>query len=101
MSSSKYCQRFELIRNRRIHEAKLLEIGRRKRGSGTLDNKAPKTTKMKHLKNKAKKEQMLDEKISQIEKENRLLLKKMREIMSQPPAYTKKSKSNYKSLNTT
>eukprot|EP00948_MAST-09A_sp_MAST-9A-sp1_P003571 g3571.t1 len=102
-NSSKICQRFELIRNRRIHEQKLNEIGRRKRGTGTLDNKAPKTTRMKHLKNKAKKEQMLEEQFSRIEKENRLLLKKMTEIMSQPPAYVKKQRKTpaFRSLNTT
>ena len=60
--------------NQRIHTEKLKNMQSRVKSS--------KPTKLKHLKFKAKKEQMLEERFTEIERENRILLEKMSSIMN-------------------
>ena len=60
-TASRICYRKELSRNIQIHQKRLAEISRRKKGTGTLDNKAPKTSKMGHLKRNRKQEQVEEE----------------------------------------
>ena len=60
--------------NQRIHTEKLKNMQSRVKSS--------KPTKLKHLKFKAKKEQMLEDRFTEIERENRILLEKMSSIMN-------------------
>ena len=60
-TASRICYRKELSRNIQIHQKRLAQIAQRKKGSGTLDNKPPKTSKMRHLKRNRKQEQIEEE----------------------------------------
>ena len=63
-------------KERRIHMQKLRSI------KPTIDIRKPKN--FKHLKSRAKKEQMLEDRYTEIERENRILLEKMTSIMQKP-----------------
>jgi E3 ubiquitin-protein ligase TRIP12 len=63
-------------KERRIHMQKLRNV------KPTIDLKKPK--KFTHLKSRAKKEQMLEDRYTEIERENRILLEKMTSIMQKP-----------------
>lgn len=63
-------------KERRIHMQKLRNV------KPTIDLKKPKN--FKHLKSRAKKEQMLEDRYTEIERENRILLEKMTSIMQKP-----------------
>lgn len=60
----------------RIHKTKL------RNAKPSIDVKCP--TRFSHLKKKAKKEQQLEERYTEIERENRILLEKMTNIMQGP-----------------
>ena len=62
-------------RNRRIHRRKLRTI------KSSIDNGAPKGFKTNRKRKNPKKERMMEENYQKIERENRLLLKKMSSIM--------------------
>ena len=66
------------------HAKALEKIERRKKGSGTLDNKLPDTKKMRHLARNFKKEQMTEDRNVEIERQNGQLLAKMTHIMTNP-----------------
>ena len=78
----------EQRRVQEIHHRKLEAIRKRKKGKGTLDNAPPKTTKMKHLYTNMKKEQIMEERFTEIERENRILLGKMTQIMKGDTMYS-------------
>ena len=63
-------------KERKIHMEKLRKV------KPTLNLKKPKA--FKHLKSRAKKEQMLEDRYTEIERENRILLEKMTSIMQKP-----------------
>jgi len=63
-------------KERRLHLQKLKEV------KPTIDLRKPKN--FKHLKSRAKKEQMLEDRYTEIERENRILLEKMTSIMQKP-----------------
>lgn len=63
-------------KERQIHRDRLRNV------KPTIDFKKP--TKFKHLKSRAKKEQMLEDRYTEIERENRILLEKMTSIMQKP-----------------
>lgn len=63
-------------KERRIHMQKLRSV------KPTIDVGKPKN--FKHLKSRAKKEQMLEDRYTEIERENRILLEKMTSIMQKP-----------------
>lgn len=63
-------------KERKIHMQKLRSV------KPTIDLQRPKT--FKHLKSRAKKEQMLEDRYTEIERENRILLEKMTSIMQKP-----------------
>jgi len=63
-------------KERQIHMRKLRNV------KPTINLKKPKA--FKHLKSRAKKEQMLEDRYTEIERENRILLEKMTSIMQKP-----------------
>jgi hypothetical protein len=73
-------------KERKIHLQKLRSV------KPTIDLNRPKT--FKHLKSRAKKEQMLEDRYTEIERENRILLEKMTSIMQKPNRTTSQSFSN-------
>lgn len=68
-------------RQQQIHEERLAAIVNRKKGKGTLDNKPPRTMGMQHLVVNAKRAAKMELRFDEIERQNRLLLKKMTKIM--------------------
>ena len=64
-----------------LHEKRLKAINNRKKGKGTLDNKAPRTIGMSHLIVNAKRDKKMEERFDEIEKQNKILLQKMTKIM--------------------
>jgi len=50
-----------------------------------VDTREPQVTQMDHIRNNLKREQMLEERYSEIDRENRILLKKMGDIMKAQP----------------
>jgi|UPI00048CA0AA hypothetical protein len=68
-------------RQKQIHEQRLAAIVNRKKGKGTLDNKPPRTMGMQHLVVNAKRDAKMELRFDEIERQNRLLLKKMTKIM--------------------
>lgn len=56
-----------------------------------VDASEPLATQMEHVRTNLKREQMLEERYSEIDRANRILLKKMSEIMKQPPLLTPRS----------
>jgi E3 ubiquitin-protein ligase TRIP12 len=65
----------------------------------TTDTSAPKTMHLDHLRNNLKREQMLEERYSQIDRENMNLLQKMSDIMKHPTFSVPRSVSGPVSLN--
>jgi len=57
-----------------------------------VDTSLPVVAQMEHVRNNLKKEQMLEERYSEIDRENRILLKKMSEIMRQQATETPREK---------
>jgi len=67
----------------------------------SIDNKAPMSSNLNHLKQNAKRSQMEAERNASIERENKILLGKMYTIMNSEPAYKTDSKVSVTSLNMT
>lgn len=96
-----------------MHEAKLREINNRKPGHRLkpgawidkgFDNAPPKTVGMRHLAVNAKKERLIEERCEEIERQNRLLLARMTQIMSSKGVFkrtTEKPPPGPRSLNIT
>lgn len=81
LHGNRLCNDKSILRLQKHHADNLTKIHGRKKGSGTLDNRVPSTKKMAHLARNFKKEQMMEERFSRIERENRILLEKMSFIM--------------------
>lgn len=78
-------------RTRSLHKGKLRTM------KSTLDTTRPAT--FKHMDKKPKKEQMIEERFTEIERENRILLEKMTSMHKRPnkylPSNTKKTLNDY------
>ncbi|CAM9157968.1 unnamed protein product [Chrysoparadoxa australica] len=72
---NKACHARHLKKCQDNHRQRLANI------KSTLDNKAPKTSRNNHLKSNAKKQQIMEDRYAQIERDNRILLEKMSSIM--------------------
>ena len=70
--SSKICKKAEDQRNRRIHLQRLRNI------RPSLDNRMPETMKMRHMRRNWKKEALQEERLTQIERQNRQLVDRQR-----------------------
>mmetsp|Transcript_15994 Transcript_15994/g.29942 ORF Transcript_15994/g.29942 Transcript_15994/m.29942 type:complete len:573 (-) Transcript_15994:32-1750(-) len=83
-----------------MHMKKMREIKSRASGSGTLDNRMPDSTGMKHLQMRQKQRAMKAQRNNEIASENRNLLKKIAKIITTiPPELTVRQEANNKSLN--
>lgn len=80
-------------RNRDIHKQKIK--GMRSR----VDTSVPSVASFDHLRNNLKREQILEDRYSEIDRENRILLQKMSDIMKQPTYFCTRAKSGPPSLN--
>ena len=110
-TSSRLIARKERRRKRRMHERKLREINNRKPGhrakpgawmDAGFDNAPPKTVGMRHLTVNAKRERLIEERCEEIERQNRLLLARMTQIMSSKGVFkrtTEKPPPGPRSLN--
>eukprot|EP00929_Paragymnodinium_shiwhaense_P088304 TRINITY_DN4859_c0_g1_i2.p1 TRINITY_DN4859_c0_g1~~TRINITY_DN4859_c0_g1_i2.p1 ORF type:complete len:459 (-),score=94.53 TRINITY_DN4859_c0_g1_i2:130-1506(-) len=74
----KICEKRWEQRRHEMHRERLQNI------KPTIDTREPKAVRMEHVFNNLKKEQMLEERYSEIDRENRILLKKMSDIMRSP-----------------
>lgn len=74
-SVNRFLTKKDRDRNRRIHRQKLRTI------KSSIDNNAPKGFKTNRTRKNPKKERMMEENFQKIERENRLLLRKMSSIM--------------------
>mmetsp|Transcript_4759 Transcript_4759/g.15657 ORF Transcript_4759/g.15657 Transcript_4759/m.15657 type:complete len:387 (+) Transcript_4759:54-1214(+) len=72
---SKICARREDERRHQLHRARIQTAKR------IVDTAEPSAQQMDHVRNNLKREQLLEERYSEIDRENRILLKKMSEIM--------------------
>ena len=97
--TSRLIARKERAKERRMHEERLRKIQNRKVGrrrkpgawvDSGFDNAPPRTVGMRHLAVNAKRERLIEERCEEIERQNRLLLARMTQIMA--------SKSNFHSL---
>lgn len=65
-----------------------------------VDTTVPRTTQLDHLRNNLKGEQLLEDRYREIDKENRILLQKMSDVMrQQTPGQTPRAKSGPPSMN--
>jgi len=69
----------------RDHDAHRMRI---KNMKSTLDTRTPETASLEHVKVNLKKEQMMEDRYTEIDRDNRILLRKMTEIMKQRNAPT-------------
>lgn len=72
---NKACNERYVKQRQEAHRMKLANI------KPSIDNKAPKTMRNSHMKANAKKQQLLEDRYAQIERDNRILLEKMSTIM--------------------
>ncbi|KAF4690558.1 hypothetical protein FOZ63_032414 [Perkinsus olseni] len=77
---NKICARKVDERNKEIHKQKLKEM------RSTVDTREPQVCHLEHMRINAKREQLLEERYCEIDRENRILLQKMSDIMRQPSA---------------
>lgn len=80
-------------RHQEMHRTRIKNI------QATTDTSAPKTMQFDHLRNNLKREQMLEERYSQIDRENMNLLQKMSDIMKHPTFSVPRGPSGPVSLN--
>lgn len=76
--SSKICAQREHERRAELHKKKLHKV------KPSVDTSEPRTFALAHVHGNLKKEQMLEERYTEIDRENRILLQKMSNIMKQP-----------------
>lgn len=77
---SKICARREEQRRHDLHRERVRNM------RSQVDTSEPIVTQMDHVRSNLKREQMLEERYAEIDRENRILLKKMSDIMKQPSA---------------
>jgi len=75
---NKICYKRNVERNQELHREKIRHM------RSTTDTKEPEVCKLDHIRNNLKREQMLEERYSEIDRENRILLQKMADIMRNP-----------------
>jgi len=80
--SSKSCYEKELRKNHDAHRARIKQV------KPSTDMTAPTTMKMDHFRTNLKKERLLEERYMEIDRENRVLMRKMSEAMRKPNPYT-------------
>lgn len=90
---NKICAQREAKRRHELH------WGRIKNMRSLTDTSEPQVLQMDHIRNNLKKEQMLEERYSEIDRENRILLKKMSDIMKQNTPRTMEAPPGPQSLN--
>merc|ERR1719419_799731 len=73
---SKICARRTEQRRLDLHRARVRNV------RPLVDTSEPMAVQMDHVRNNLKREQMLEERYSEIDRENRILLRKMSEIMN-------------------
>lgn len=78
----KSCARKEWERNHESHRERIKKV------KPATDMSLPHTATMDHIRNNLKKEQLLEGRYMEIDRENRILLKKMSELMKKPNPYT-------------
>jgi len=76
--SSKICAQREHERRAEMHKHRLRSV------KPSVDTSEPRTFQLAHIHGNLKKEQMLEERYTEIDRENRILLQKMSNIMKQP-----------------
>ncbi|GMH89141.1 hypothetical protein TrST_g3310 [Triparma strigata] len=81
----------DVIARRRERKGHNMHRQRLKDSRAQVDQNVPDTTSMKHLRNRAKKRQMADDRLQQIAIENRKLMEKMAAIMRKKGPGTKSS----------
>ena len=72
---NRVCHQREQLRSLRLHRDRVKHV------KAHLDNSCPETLGMKHLQNRAKKQQLMEDRYAEIERENRCLVEKMTRIM--------------------
>merc|ERR1719221_1577099 len=78
---------------RRDHERRLeAHIHRLRRVKPSVDTSKPRTLQLSHMHCNLKKAQMLEERYTEIDRENRMLVQKMSKIMKQPMSNQEPSK---------
>ena len=75
---NKLCEARNEKRRFDLHREKLRTM------KSTIDCTEPKVLKLDHIRNNLKREQMLEERYGEIDRENRILLQKMSDIMRNP-----------------
>lgn len=77
-----------LKKHRSIHERNMREIQGRKRGSGTLDNNQPYTTRLSHMRVNLKREAMREERAIAVNKDNQHLIEQIARMAVRPSQFT-------------
>lgn len=75
---NKICAKRNLQRDQEMHRTRIKGI------KPQVDTREPSVLQFEHLRNNLKREQMLEERYSEIDRENRILLQKMSDIMRHP-----------------
>jgi len=86
--SSKSCARKEWEKHHDAHRDRI------KRVKPATDMTLPLTATMDHIRNNLKKEQLLEGRYMEIDRENRILLRKMSDMMKKPNPYAKDGDTN-------
>lgn len=84
---NKLCARYEDMRRQQLHRERIMNM------KSTIDTTQPKVLALGHLVTNMKREQLLEERYSEIDRENRILLNKMSEIMAKPGVSTPRGAS--------
>jgi len=86
--SSKSCARKEWERRHDAHRDRIKKV------KPATDMTMPHTATMDHIRNNLKKEQLLEGRYMEIDRENKLLLRKMSDMMKKPNPYAKDTNTN-------
>lgn len=79
---NKLCARYEDMRRQQLHRDRIVNM------KSTIDTSQPRVLALQHLVTNMKREQLLEERYSEIDRENRILLNKMSDIMAKPGVST-------------
>mmetsp|Transcript_51479 Transcript_51479/g.122423 ORF Transcript_51479/g.122423 Transcript_51479/m.122423 type:complete len:285 (-) Transcript_51479:282-1136(-) len=90
---SKICHQRDQERLNSLHQRRLQEI------RPQVDTRPPSVCQLDHVRNKLKREQLLEERYYQIDRDNRILLQKMSDIMRGPGYSSIRGRSGPPSLN--
>eukprot|EP00397_Hematodinium_sp_SG-2012_P018468 GEMP01018921.1.p1 GENE.GEMP01018921.1~~GEMP01018921.1.p1 ORF type:complete len:350 (+),score=64.77 GEMP01018921.1:118-1167(+) len=90
---NKLCAKRRVQRDQELHREKIRQM------KPQTDTSEPEVCRLDHIRNNLKREQMLEERYSEIDRENRILLQKMADIMRQPNFSAQKESKGPMSLN--